>query len=265
MQKYTKFAIFLAISTGIATTSIFANGLLKLPRIPHPDSANYNLKLPPFSALQVRGPVDVHVITSPSFQSSSYVIEGPHQRWVSAIRKNHMLVLRASTHNGSRSSVTVKMPEINFLSVSGSAQVSSRNVRSDGLTIRDAGYGYIHLTGMVDLHKIVNLGNGYVDVSWVNSRNFTLSGFGQSYTRVAGISKNLYARLYGHAGLDATYLRAQNVFVSTQDYANAKVLPIQRLHAFANNQSNIYYYKYPRTKNLSTQEIGNVLQLGWHN
>lgn len=149
---------------------------------------------------------------------------------------------------------------LNRLTLSDTSQVAGTNIHSKGLVIRDSSSGKLRLRGIFPVKQIDQSGNGEIDLQWLNSQEIVVDLRDKAKLRLAGVASELYAKLSDQAELDAIGLRTKHLWVRTQQIAVARVLPVDSLKAFANDQSNIFYYKTPGQLQRDTSESGNVLQ-----
>lgn len=127
-------------------------------------------------------------------------------------------------------------------------------------SVRDSGPVAIH--GNVGIRELVVTNSDTVAISWVNSQELTLRLRGTQRVYFAGIAQLLNATVLDHARLDAKYLRAQKAFVNTKQHGTAEVTVLDSLNAYAQDQSNIYYYTTPKLLGRYYQDHGSILFMG---
>lgn len=160
-------------------------------------------------------------------------------------------------------SAKVNIGELNHLIVDGQAAVSSSHINSTSLSIDANSSGSIALMGMVNLDRILSSGSGDIHIQWVNSSRLRIDGSSKSKFTLAGVASTVELRLKDESLFEGQYLRIDDVFVQTRDYATAKLLVNNSLRGFAYDHSNIYYYKRPSEITEYTSGSGNILQLQW--
>lgn len=217
-----------------------------------------------FNAVNVDG--YVNVMLRPSSQTSVTTTGAkfnPVQTYVS----HHTLYIqtpwRPQTQTGKRPVVTVNLRELDKLTVSGQANVAASNIHSHALSITSEGSGKIKLIGMLNIKNINQTGNNRIYLRWIDSITLSINSSGDGFIYLGGVANTLYARVYGHAVLNAQYLRTKMVQVQTKNEAAAFVYPVTTLRAFANNHGNIYYYAYPKNITRYSIQSGNILQMAW--
>lgn len=160
--------------------------------------------------------------------------------------------------------VTVRGNNIRDLRVMGDSRIDAQIVDKTPLSLVTE-EGDITLKGIVNLRHIMQEQGGNISVYWVNSKELQIHSEGNGSIRLAGIVNTLHARINGTSKLDAPYLRTQTAFIQTTDQANAYVIALNMLDAFANDTSNIFYFKAPKHLVSATRDYGNVLQLAFWN
>lgn len=158
--------------------------------------------------------------------------------------------------------VTVWAHDLNFLRASEYARVTMEDVDTCcGIDIITSDNAQVRMRGVINLKKLTTSGNSCVNAMWVKSYHVKMCITDHSKVVLAGYTCTLDAALNSSSNLDATFLRANEVYIKTTDYACAKVLPIFALYGFAKNYSGIYYYKTPQFITRNGTESGNVLQM----
>lgn len=216
---------------------------------------------------QIDAAGDVNVIIHGAQHSGIAVISNAKAP-VKAQVVHHTLYINAPWIPGpgglkQRSTVVANVPNLTSLVVNGPANVGGANIHSRGLTISSYGSGKIKLIGEMKVNQINQAGNNRIYLRWVNSTTLSINSKNAGFIYLGGVANVIYARLYDHAILNAQYLRTHIVQVQTKNHAAAFVYPVTTLRAFATNDANIYYYKYPQNLTRDTSQSGNVLQMAW--
>ncbi len=209
-----------------------------------------------FNTLHVSGHVRLQLVTSA--EPFVELLDPALQKKVSIQSKNGTLYI----HGSGGAPFQVGAPQLDQLITQGPSLIEGQ-IFSQGLSIQSEGTSQIKLTGMVNLQHLSSSGQSKVMLYWVNSPTLALAARNSSLVELAGVVGVLHASLSNNAQLKAQYLRAQEAVVQAQDHAYAGVLAIQALRAFAIEESNIFYFKYPRYLNDYSQNSGNVLQVAW--
>lgn len=198
--------------------------------------------------------------------SNDWVLNVPQQQ--SADYHKVMWVKQGTLYinnSGSRvpMQMTVNVPELDALAVRGNVSVTSDHLRSHGLSVFDDSTGNVYLNGMMDVDAITQQGTGALYLSWANSQVLRVFANNRGPVKLSGIAKQLRAKLNNNARFDGQYLRANSIFVRTQQQAQAKVFPVHALDAFAYDFSNIYLFHAPESINRMTMQSGNIFQADW--
>ncbi|EKE00589.1 MAG: hypothetical protein ACD_21C00323G0004 [uncultured bacterium] len=165
----------------------------------------------------------------------------------------------------SASNVAIKLfaPGLKNLTVTDNATINAKNFKTAGLNVLAKNNGTINLEGQYAVNKLYQLGNGRINISWIDSEKLFIDSDSKGPIYLAGIVNSMVIKLTHNAYLDARYLRAQKASVFTTDNARADVLVLDTLGAFAIDKSNIYYYKRPPHFTVVTKGKGNVLHPDW--
>lgn len=257
---------FIGFLVAVSLPVAYAGGAEK-PSSPH--FVKHAMKVSPFDAINAQGYFNVVVVRSkkPS-KKPKVTISGYPSEPIKVHVSHHTLYLKSPWHPipgfNRPEVVTVYTNQLKGLTVAGPTSVRAMDLRSNGLDVKSSGTGNILLRGDIKLNQIQQRGHNQISIRWVNSSTIHINSKGSGSIRLAGVAKALFARLRNNATLHTQYLRTHYVQVQTKNEASAYVCPIETLRAFAFDDSNIYYYKYP--KNITRQSIqsGNILQMAWH-
>lgn len=167
--------------------------------------------------------------------------------------------VHVSKNKNGAETVELSQGKINHLVVSGRLAVAGHQLTSDHLTLIDHSSAPVHLNGVMSVDRILADKHSDVKIQWVNSGALQIDASDYAHIDLSGRADQVFVTLLGHATLAAPYLRGQNWLVRTSGAAQAEVLPIFTLRAFAGNKSNIYYYMVPHHLTASTRSHGNVL------
>lgn len=197
------------------------------------------------------------------------VIQDPHSDWLRLSVKNKRTLILKEIQGKAKADhaipLTLHLAQLRYLNVQGSVRLRGRHLQRSGpgLTLVANSLDQVQLIGVVPLTRLVAQGSGLVSVRWVSSPRLNITGQAWSHIKLAGRVGKLRAQLNGHSHLEAQNLRATDIWALTQDSAIARVFPTHSLRAFAENKSNIYYYKKPVALTRVVKQSGNVLQLDW--
>ena len=244
---------------------VYAGGpeLVSAPRF-----VKHSVKVPAFDAINAEGYFNVVIVNSQSSKKPTVNITGYPAEPIKVRVSHHTLYLKSPAHPipgfNHREIVTVTTNHLKGLTVAGPTSVRAVDVHSNGLVIHSSGTGNILLRGKIKLNRIKQSGHNQINLRWVDSSTVYIDSKGSGSIRLAGVAKVLYTRLSGNATLHAQYLRTHYVQVQTKNQSEAYVCPTNTLRAFAFDNSNVYYYKYPRNITRHGTRSGNILQMAWH-
>lgn len=177
---------------------------------------------------------------------------------------NHVLHVNAPV-SANNTTIRVFAPELKSITVTGNAMVKAEDFKTVGLTITAKDNGTINLEGQYVVDKIIQRGNGRIDISWINSDNLVVDSRSSGPIYLAGAVNSMVVKLMRNAQFNARYLRVQKASVFTTDKARADILVLGTLGAFAIDNSNIFYHKRPQSLTVETKGSGNVLHSDWVN
>jgi hypothetical protein len=116
---------------------------------------------------------------------------------------------------------------------------------SDALSIQATGHSRTAIAGYVNLKKITASNQSQVYAYWVDSNGAYVSAYNDAHIGLAGAVKNINIDATGSARFDGQYLRGDNVFVRTRDWAHANVNASKKLFGAAYEHSSIYFFGTP--------------------
>ena len=151
--------------------------------------------------------------------------------------------------------------QLNHLVVTGRLAVDGRQLTSDHLTLIDHSSAPVHLNGVMSVDRILADKHSDLNIQWINGGALQINASDHAHVNLSGRADQVFVTLSGHATLVAPYLRGQNWLVRTTDAAQAEVFPLLTLRAFADNNSNIYYYADPHHLTTHIVSYGNVLHV----
>lgn len=247
------------VLAGFYITSSYAEGVNKTP----PRKNVYHRSIAHFSGIEADGNFNIEITANPQYRVA---IRDPDLSCVKAwVDGDGLLVLSLDKRHiecrGNSATATISMPDLSALYLAGSTSVIAHDINSHGLVIEAKDDSSAAIFGDVDITKINADDNSNVTVRWVNSHDLALVEEGNAQVTLAGVTALLQARLFGASELNAKYLRSETILVHTDDEASADVLATRYLYAFADERSNVYYYKSAKHHLESTHISGNVLQL----
>lgn len=161
--------------------------------------------------------------------------------------------------------VSLKTGPLKEIAASGNCEVDASKVKSYGMELTGQEEGQIYIDGNVKVNKIIAQGHSYIEVIWADADRLYMNAFGTSKIKIAGVAKEILARSYGEAHIDAQYLRTNRVNVFAKHSGFAQVLPLCEMRAFAEDTGRIDYFTVPNNAVSITQSSGNILWMGYRN
>lgn len=169
--------------------------------------------------------------------------------------------LHVMLHNCGTTWISGKQLPLQELVNSGCGPVTITHVLTPRLKVKLAGSSVVNIRGISNLQKLSYSGKGALNMYWLNSCHLDIKGSNQGKAFIAGVAQDTHIQLSNHAYLDARYLRTKKEVVATVNYSRADVFPNQILNAYAQNNSNIYYYHDPLALNKYMRGNGSVLRM----
>lgn len=210
-----------------------------------------------YSKLYVTGSLSVKLVQNNKTNNASYFLRNN----VSFSVRDHALHLSAS---GQPHSITLNVSELQSINAAEHASINSDGFKSiKPLSVTATGNSSINLNGHLNVKDVTQKGGSKINLSWLKSDTLNINAQGNGNINLAGTTNSLHANI-NSGTLDGQYLRAKTVFIQTHNTASAKVLAIDNLRAYAKDQSNIYYYKHPKSITQEATRHANILQLKWN-
>lgn len=147
---------------------------------------------------------------------------------------------------------------LNVLSLHGNVSVDAQKLDTKQLTIIDASGGRVNLNGRIDVQRIYASQHSHLNITWVDSPVLVLYGNDHAHVNLAGNTKEFFIHLTGSAELDAQYLRAGAVTISSNAYSQSHLMPLNSFQGFAHQGSTVYLYHHPKHMNSHTWGAGNI-------
>jgi hypothetical protein len=248
----------------LAFVGFFTNTAFAIThQLPQPRPTQTTSSLPAFSSINVKGFVDVMIKGEPSSHPKDTAVVNRNPQWLSAKVRHHILYLRpiqAARNHHKAPQITVRMYRLNKLDAHGPVSIVGKNIQSNGLYLRTDSSRDITLMGKMALKSINNTGAGTINMRGVTARSISIRSSAGNIT-LAGTADEAHIKLFHNAQLHSQFLRTKSIFVRTQASSTATVLPIDSLHAFASDNSHVYYGRKPKTMSRYTSHSGSVLLL----
>jgi hypothetical protein len=228
-------------------------------------------RVPPFSAIDISGPFKVNITTSHEGRQS-VVLKGNVNavpQVTSRVIGNTLVIRMLPSKTGQlvppynpHVAIQIQMADgLTAIAAGGTTQVYGTGISSSRLTLNTTEQSSVYLRGKLAVYEITCNSSGNIDIALGHIRGLGVGGQGSGIIRVTGSVDMLTAALGGSLHLDATGLRAQQVYIETWGNACGEVVPVVTLYAFARGISNIFYYKEPQVTSGNSTGSGNILRL----
>jgi hypothetical protein len=218
--------------------------------------------LPPFKSIVATGHASIELVNG-SCCAKIAGLENELDRYQFTIQDQVLYV--SAPAPVTNANIVIAASRVKDLIVTDNATITSKNFKTTGLSVAAHNNGTMNLEGRLAINKIGQMGNGRINIEWIDSNRLFIDSSSSGPLYLAGTVTNMVAKLTGSANLDARYLRAKKATVLTTDHARADVVALDALEAFAIDKSNIYYYKRPKHFTPLTKGSGNVLHPDWIN
>ena len=213
-------------------------------------------RLPPFQAIVVGGNATVKLVNG-SYAATITDTQKHLANYTPKIKDDVLHITASNT------AIKIAACGLNKITVADNATINAKKFKAKKLTIIAHHNGTINLEGHYGINQIYQRGNGRINISWINSDKLYVDSNSKGPIYLAGVANSITTKLIEHAQLDARYLRAQNASILTTDHAQADILVLNHLWAYAIENSCINYYKRPKKITVVTKESGNVLHPDW--
>lgn len=157
--------------------------------------------------------------------------------------------------------VKVTAPFLDDIQLFHNASIEAKNMDNPHLNIEDYSSGDVTMTGVLGIRRIIQTRYGKINIRWLKTPDLTIMSDTGNVT-IAGVAGRMRAKLGHHAILDAQQLRADNVWVSTEEHAVAQINPLNVLHAFATDHSSIGFYHHPKHSQVNVSDYAKALFIG---
>ncbi len=145
------------------------------------------------------------------------------------------------------------------LDVKGDGYTEISGIDSPYLLVNISGKSTVRLAGVVNLTALDMQKDGRLSLYWIKSKELMIRGHGKAFIQLAGIVDKLHVELWGSARFNGRYLRAERSFVKTHDRSVAEISAVKRQHTLARDTSDIHFYNIPVMKTDFMTNDGAVL------
>jgi len=230
------------------------------------DMVGKTLNLPRFTAIESSGPFSFQIVGGQRQQRVQLTGAVAALGNVQAKVRHQTLYLSyvpaRHTPDLGEIGVKIRLRTLSYLNLVEGGNVSGKKINSPSLVVHMSGNSRVQLQGMMHLKELVDSSSGLASFRWIDSDHLRLEGSGSGRILLAGVVNHFNVRLQDSVQLDGRNLRAKNVYIEGKDTAMAEISPLNHLNAFAEDQSNIYYFTHPKAITRETQDSGDVLFAG---
>ncbi len=210
--------------------------------------------------LYLSGSLNLVIKKSPPNQATRLIVPYQEDEHDSVHWDMQKDVLHLFATHATKKPIILCIHYLSYLSVKDTVTVDLQDVETHALVLDDRSYGNITLNGNINIRHIHKSGEGELSIRWIHSPILKIYS-DAGVIKLAGKTHKLVARLSGEAKLIAPSLRANTIWIISKDDANAHILPLTTLDAFAYNYSHINYYKRPKNLNIHNEQKATVLHL----
>lgn len=153
--------------------------------------------------------------------------------------------LKLNLQNQGNVKLSAQHMGVNALIATGSGSITLSGVDSQQFVANITGTKKVILTGKVAVQNLKLSGKTWFSAQWVQGSYCKVAATGYAQAQLAGKVGTFEMTLRQGAKVDAQYLRANDTYIKTYDFALAMVQTSRHQYTLARDSSNIYYYKTP--------------------
>jgi hypothetical protein len=221
----------------------------------------------PFQQLTIDGHIEIVLLPSKRAKYTMYVQRYSDQDFL-VKQAGKKLQISQSDHFGFSDAagpvvIKLQVPLLHEIDVKGDVVLFGRDLKAKNMTLKVDNSGVVYLRGHMNISKIIQNGDGEVNIRWLDSPSLIASIAGSSHLLLSGHVDDLSIHATNDCLLDAVNLKAKKVTVQANANAKIKVQPLYSLRANAAGNSKIGYYKHIRRLKISEQGSATVTQQAW--
>lgn len=297
---------YLLILIVFGLASCAHNALKKPPVAPAPVTYHSITQTRPFTSFtQVEAQGQINVTLHTGYRKPQVVLRGDPRdlEQVKTVVSQNVLYLilgKGFPHHGAIHA-DIQGQYLTRFSYKGTGVINGTQLHTSALDLYLANEGTTKLGGSLGLHQLIIAGNGFTDISGINSRSLqvqflygspkvqltglanitalnmkdkawlsmywlksdvlTIRAKDQAQIQLAGTVNRLDVELWGHGHFKGRYLRAQRSFVKTHGRAIAEISAVNHQSTLATDSSDIYYYNLANTREDFMAFNGSVLDM----
>ncbi len=257
---------------------------------------------PAFTRVKVIGTLNVNLRTG--FRQPHIILRGnPHdlpQVITTVINNTLTISLRKPFPKFGPIQVDINSQHLNAFEYHGRGEVTGNQIKTRLLDLILDNNGRTTLRGQLGLHQVMIIGDGYTEITginspflmlklsgkskvrlgglvnisaldigkggsltlyWVKSKVLTVRGRNNAFIQLAGVVEHLDVELWGTSTFKGRYLRADRAFVKTHDKSIAEISAVKRQHTLAKGASDIQFFNIPVMKADFMANNGAVLDM----
>lgn len=259
--------------------------------------------VPGFSQVEAQGQINVTLHTG--YRKPQVVLRGDPRdleqvKVFVSLNTLHVVLGKGFPHHGAVHA-DIQGPYLARFSFKGEGTITGSQLRTGSLDLFIANTGTTRLGGSIGLHQLVVSGNGFTEVSgvnssdvkitflqgspkvqlsgvanittlnmksdawfsmyWLKSDSLTIRAKDRARIQLAGTANRLDVELWGRAHFKGRYLRAQRSFVRTHGHSIAEISSVNHQSTLATDASDIFYYNLPNTREDFMAYDGSVLDM----
>lgn len=210
--------------------------------------------LPDFENVVAGYNVDLKILKRPKHLKAHNTMRSPigstlRPRWV-----GHTLVLE----NGlTRTPVTLFVDHLHHLTAISNANIHVAQVPTRQLVVHHNTTGNIVLKGHIQMHALHQQGSGQTSAYWIDSPDLDIDGT-QGHVKLAGHVKHLSVDGRNAFVFQGKDLRAKQIWVRSDQYAQIHLMPLHSLFASAHQNSRITYHHFLPTAQVVALQKGHA-------
>ena len=147
------------------------------------------------------------------------------------------------------------------LEIEGNGYTEITGINSPFLILKLSGKPKVRLGGTMNVSAIDIAKGASLTLYWIKSKVLTVRAKDNTFIQLAGVVEHLDVELWGTAQFKGRYLRANRAFVKTHNKSLAEISAVKRQHTLAKDISDIQFFNIPVMKADFMANNGAVLDM----
>jgi|GEM_PF-3382505 len=207
----------------------------------------------------LNGHMHINLNTKLHHPELTFRIPHAHTVYANIHIKHHTLYINNRLNNNMPNHYNLTVGKhVRLLELHGNVSVTAHHLDTKELTIIDASGGRVNLDGQIDAQRIYASQHSRLAVAWVNSPLLVVYANDHAHLKLAGATKEFFVHQTDQALLNAQFLRANTVTISSNGQSIARLMPLNSFQGFAHQDSTIYLYHRPTHQNKHTWARANI-------